>query len=124
MATQSVLLVEAGALERRGLIASSTSLRENVLDLLLQHKGMREMLAPILVTMKQASPDSPFGLLSGHEASILPFIAAFAGATGWPLATCVEAIDALEEAIEYYQTDDNLYDDDEDSNDEMEDAYY
>lgn len=60
-------------------------------------ESVKQILAPILVATKQASADSPFGLLSGHESSILPLIAAFAGATGLSLTTCVEVIDALEE---------------------------
>ena len=111
---------EAGRVDISKVRSIKPSLRQNVLNLLVQCKGMREMLAPILVTMKHAS--SPLGLFLGHEASILPLIAAFAGATGWSLATCVEAINALQETIEYHQTDDTLYEDDEDSNDGMEDV--
>lgn len=89
------------------------ALRQSVLDQLLLYQGMRETLVPILLAMKQANSVSAFGILLGHESSILPAIAAFAGATGWTRQTIQEAIAALEEIIEHFQTDDSFQDDDE-----------
>jgi len=80
-------------------------MRNNVIDMLLKHEGMRETIVHILLTMKRANSGSPFCALRGHESSILLVIAGFAGAIGWPLQNLKEAIETLEEIIERFNVD-------------------
>lgn len=103
------------------------SLRQSVLDMLFKYQGMRQTFVDILLTMKGMDSVSPFCILCGHEASILPSIAAFAGARGWSPQTLKEAIAVLQQAIAHYETDqlprdDGSDDDDDDNADDNMDA--
>lgn len=111
------------------------NLREPVLDMLLEYKGMRETFMHILLTMKKANGTSPFCTLHGHESSIMPVIGEVAGASGWPLQNLEEMIEILGDVIEHFNGDgggaesdgedddvDNDGDGDDDIDDEMDAA--
>jgi hypothetical protein len=66
---------------------------------------MRETVAHILLTMKDTNSLSPFCSLRGHEFTILPVIAAFAGSTGWSLRKLEESKTALKDAIDRFNVD-------------------
>jgi hypothetical protein len=96
--------------------------RNNVLKSLVRYQGMRDTFLQIILTMRDASSDSPFCALRGHESTILPVIAAFAGSTGWSLQKLVDAKKVLQDVIERFNVDggseDGLYGDLDDEGDD------
>lgn len=79
--------------------------REDVIKSLEQYKRMRGTFTHILLTMKNANTLSPFCSLRGHESTILPAIAAFAGSTGWSLRKLEESQAVLKDAIDRFNVD-------------------
>lgn len=94
-----------GSLDMTRLRSIRPDWRNDVLTALTRMEGMRETFPHILLTIKNPSCDSVFGTLRGHESTILPVIAAFAGSTGWSLKKLKEAKTVLSEAIERFNFD-------------------
>jgi hypothetical protein len=59
--------------------------------------------------MRNETNDSPFCRLHGHESTILPLIASYAGSSGWSRAKLEESKDALQNAIERFNGNDGSY---------------
>ena len=76
-------------------------LREDVLNIVLQHQDMHDVFMHILLTMGKMDSFSPLCNLAGHEISILPIIAAFAGVSGWSAQKLEDIVGILEDATEY-----------------------
>jgi hypothetical protein len=87
-----------------------------------QHNGMRETFVHLLLTMKNANNPSPFCSLRGHESTVLPLIATYAGSVGWSLQKLQEAKAVLKDAIERFNVDgasgDSFYGEGDDGDDD------
>lgn len=98
------------------------NLRKDVMTSLNQHNGMRETFVHLLLTMKNANNPSPFCSLRGHESTILPLIATYAGSVGWSLQKLQEAKTVLKDAIERFNVDgasgDSFYGEGDDGDDD------
>ncbi len=98
------------------------NLRKDVMTSLNQYKGMRETFVHVLLTMKNGTNLSPFCSLRGHEATILPLIAAYAGSIGWSLQKLQEAKAVLKDAIDRFNVDgasgDSFYGEGDDGDDD------
>ena len=102
-------------------------LRSAVVDALLRLKAMRKTFVHMILTMKNAKRVSPICALRGHELTILPAIAAFAGGRGWSREKLYRVRTFLECAIQRFNVDDAIGQDDdeidEDDDDEDDDSY-
>lgn len=124
------LLITGGAdytvgekrIEMTRLRSIKPNLREKVMKAINQYKGMRETFVHLLLTMKNGDNLSSFCSLRGHETTILPSIATYAGSTGWSLQKLQEAKTVLKDAIERFNVDgasgDSFYGEGDDGDDD------
>jgi hypothetical protein len=109
---------DAGRVDITRVRSIKPDLRNNVLDAIIRFKGMRESFVHVMLTMKNPNSISPICSLRGHESTILPVIAAFAGSRGWSLRKLNEARNVVEDAIQRFNEDNGSGHDDVDEIDE------